>query len=203
MKKGNRVVLGIFDSRAQVESCVENLKSSGFRSSDVSVLLPEMGDPWSFAHEKSTKAPEGTTAGTGFGAVLGGALGWLIGAGVIAASPVLGPFIAAGPIMAALAGVATGGAIGGLTGALIGFGFPEYEAKRYETFVAKGGILLSAHADDVEWADKAHEILELSGARDVSTTRESSNEKDMYAVDLSAQDLKKSPLPEDPHPKLY
>ena len=98
MKKGNKVVLGIFDSRSQVESCVDALKTAGFRSSDISVLLPEMGDSQTFAHEKNTKAPEGATTGTGVGAILGGTLGWLVGAGVIATMPFLGTFVAAGPL---------------------------------------------------------------------------------------------------------
>jgi hypothetical protein len=178
MKQGNKVVMGIFDGRSQVETCVDRLKSSGFRSSDISVLMPEMGDAKSFAHEKNTKAPEGATTGTGVGAVLGGTLGWLVGAGVIATIPVLGPFVAAGPIMAALAGAAAGGAVGGITGTLVGFGIPEYEAKRYENFVAKGGILLSAHVDDSDWADKAKHILEECGAHDISVTSESDAKRD-------------------------
>ncbi len=187
MKKGNKVVLGIFDSRTQVESCVDMLKGAGFRNSDVSVLLPEMGDSKSFAHEKNTKAPEGATTGTGIGAILGGTLGWLVGAGVIATIPVLGPFVAAGPIMAALAGAATGGAAGGLAGTLIGFGIPEYEAKRYETFVSKGGILLSVHCDDGSWCDRAKDIIEQCGAHDISSTTESDADKDMKDVNLNAR----------------
>src|SRR5206468_4762230 len=99
-----------------------------------------------FAHEKHTKAPEGATTGAGTGAVVGGALGWLAGIGALAI-PGLGPFIAAGPIMAALAGAGVGGTVGGVTGALIGLGIPEYEAKRYEGRITKGGILLSVHSD--------------------------------------------------------
>ncbi len=190
MKKGNKVVLGIFDSRLQVETCVEALKTAGFRSSDISVLLPEMGDTKSFAHEKNTKAPEGATAGTGVGAIFGGTLGWLVGAGAIATIPVLGPLVAAGPIMAALAGAAAGGAVGGLTGTLVGFGIPEYEAKRYEGFVSKGGILLSTHVDDSNWQNKAKDILEDCGAHDISTTSESSADKDMSDIDLRARGTK-------------
>ena len=187
MKKGNKVVLGIFDSRLDVESCVETLKSAGFRSSDISVLMPQMGDSKTFAHEKNTKAPEGATAGTGVGAILGGTLGWLVGAGAIAAAPILGPLVAAGPIMAALAGAATGGVVGGLAGTLVGFGIPEYEAKRYESFVAKGGILLSAHVDDGVWVDKAKDLLEGCGAHDISSTTESSDEANIKDVNLAAR----------------
>lgn len=172
MKHGNKVVLGIFDSQAEVERAVDAFKAEGFRNSDISVLMPNMGDTQSFAHEKATKAPEGTTIGTGTGAVIGGTLGWLVGLGAVAAVPVLGPLVAAGPIMAALSGAAVGGAVGGVAGALIGFGIPEYEAKRYETFVKDGGILLSVHADDSDWARKAKDLLERVGAHDISSTTE-------------------------------
>ena len=82
------------------------------------------------------------------------------------------PFIAAGPIMAALSGVGVGGALGGLTGALVGMGIPEYEAKRYEGLVKDGGTLLSVHADDAKWTELAKEILERTGASDISSTGE-------------------------------
>jgi hypothetical protein len=111
------------------------------------------------------------------GAVLGGALGWLAGIGALAI-PGLGPFIAAGPIMAALAGAGVGGAVGGLAGALIGMGIPEYEAKRYEGRVKDGGILLSVHCDDSAWTKKAKEILERTGAEDVSSTGEAHSDVD-------------------------
>ena len=126
-----------------------------------------------FAHKKNTKAPEGATAGAGTGVVLGGALGWLVGIGALAI-PGLGPFIAAGPIMAALAGAGIGSAVGGLTGALIGMGIPEYEAKRYEGRVKDGGILISVHSDGSEWTKRAKEILERTGAQDISSAGESS-----------------------------
>jgi hypothetical protein len=102
---------------------------------------------------------------------LGGALGWLAGIGTLAI-PGVGPFIAAGPIMAALAGAGVGGAVGGLAGALVGMGIPEYEAKRYEGIVNKGGILLSVHSDNSEWTSKAKRILEATGADDISSTGE-------------------------------
>ena len=124
-----------------------------------------------FAHEKNTKAPEGAATGAGSGAVLGGTLGWLTGIGALAI-PGLGPFIAAGPIVAALAGVGVGGAIGGITGALIGLGIPEYEAKRYEGRIKEGGILLSVHCDDSNWIKRAKEILQRTGAQDVSSSGE-------------------------------
>jgi hypothetical protein len=167
----NTAVFGIYPSTESVERAVDALRDAGFRSTDISVLFPENIGTKDFAHEKGTKAPEGATTGAGTGAVLGGALGWLTGIGALAI-PGLGPFIAAGPIMAALAGVGVGGAVGGVTGALVGMGIPEYEAKRYEGRVTKGGILLSVHSDDSEWTKRAKVVLERTGAEDVSSTGE-------------------------------
>src|SRR5246500_527209 len=143
----NTAVFGIYPSLTAVEISVDELKSAGFRNTDISVLFPESSGTRDFAHEKSTKAPEGATTGAGTGGVLGGALGWLMGIGALAI-PGLGPFIAAGPIMAALSGAAAGAALGGLTGALIGWGIPEYEAKRYEGKIREGNILISVHTED-------------------------------------------------------
>src|SRR5713101_6597534 len=173
----NTAVFGIYTDRSRVDRAVEALKEAGFSNNDVSALFPENKGTKDFAHEKSTKAPEGATTGAGTGALLGGGLGWLAGIGALAI-PGLGPFIAAGPIMAALAGAGVGGAVGGLTGALIGMGIPEYEAKRYEGRVKDGGILLSVHSDDSQWTKRAKEILEHTGAQDVSSTGEAASEKD-------------------------
>ena len=169
----NTAVFGIYATRNSVEGAVDALKAAGFRNTDISVLFPENVGTKDFAAEKNTKAPEGATTGAGTGVVLGGALGWLAGIGALAI-PGVGPFIAAGPIMAALAGAGAGGVVGGLTGALVGMGIPEYEAKRYEGRVKKGGILLSVHSDDSNWTKKAKEILEQTGAEDVSSTGEAS-----------------------------
>jgi len=152
---------------------VETLQREGFRLTDISVLFPRNEGTKDFAHEKGTKAPEGAATGAGTGAVIGAALGWLAGVGAIAI-PGVGPFLAAGPIMAALAGAGVGGTAGGLVGALIGMGIPEYEAKRYEGRIRKGGILLSVHCDNSEWTSKAKDILERTGAEDVSSTGEAS-----------------------------
>lgn len=170
-KQGRKVVFGIFQTKTNLENCINDLKLQGFRPEDVSVLLPEK-DAKTIGHEKATKAPEGAAIGGGTGAVLGGALGWLVGAGAIAAAPALGPLIAAGPILSALTGLGVGGAVGGIAGALAGVGFPEYEAKRYEKYVKEGGILLSVHVDDNEWEDKAKNILEAAGAKDISSSSE-------------------------------
>jgi hypothetical protein len=169
----NTAVFGIYPDYATVENGVDALKAAGYRNTDISVLFPENVGTKDFAHEKGTKAPEGAATGAGTGAVIGGGLGWLAGIGALAI-PGLGPFIAAGPIMAALAGVGVGGAIGGITGALIGMGIPEYEAKRYEGRVKSGGILLSVHSDNSEWTKRAKEILEHTGAQDISSTGEAS-----------------------------
>ena len=169
----NTAVFGIYPLYEGVENGVDALKAAGFRNTDISVLFPENVGTKDFAHHKGTKAPEGATTGAGTGAVVGGALGWLAGIGALAI-PGVGPFIAAGPIMAALAGVGVGGAVGGIAGALIGMGIPEYEAKRYEGRVKNGGILLSVHCDRSEWTKKAKEILERTGAQDVSSSGEAS-----------------------------
>jgi hypothetical protein len=167
----NTAVFGIYSTRTAAERAVDSLRESGFRATDISVLFPENVGTKDFAVDKGTKAPEGATTGAGTGAAIGGTLGWLVGVGALAI-PGLGPFIAAGPIMAALAGAGVGGAVGGVSGALIGMGIPEYEAKRYEGRVAKGSILLSVHSDNSDWTKRAKEILERTGGEDVSSTGE-------------------------------
>jgi len=167
----NTAVFGIYSTRRQVENAVDELKAAGFRNTDISVLFPENVGTKEFAHEKDTKAPEGTAAGVLSGGVIGGALGWLAGIGSLAI-PGVGPFIAAGPIIGALSGLGVGGAIGGIAGALIGMGIPEYEAKRYEGRIQHGNILLSVHSDDSNWTDRAKKILENTGAEDVSSSSE-------------------------------
>lgn len=167
----NTAVFGIYRDRFAVETAVDALKEAGFRNTDISVLFPENVGTKDFAHEKNTKAPEGTATGAGTGAVVGGTLGWLAGIGALAI-PGVGPLIAAGPIVAALTGVGVGGAIGGITGALVGMGIPEYEAKRYEGRVKEGGILLSVHSDNSDWTKRAKQILERTGADDVSSSGE-------------------------------
>ena len=164
-------VFGLFQERAALESAIDALRAAGFRESDMSALLPDIQATKDLAHEKHTKAPEGAAIGAASGGVVGGTLGLLLGIGALAI-PGLGPFIAAGPIMATLAGAGVGGAVGSLTGALVGMGIPEYEAKRYETWLHKGGSLLSVHADDKEWAKKAKDILDRYGAKDVDTRGE-------------------------------
>src|ERR1700735_4096276 len=168
-------VFGIYNSRESVERAVDTFLKSGFATSDVSVLLPENLGSKPIATHKDTKAPEGATAGGGAGAVIGGTLGLLAGIGALAI-PGVGPFIAAGPIMAALAGIGVGGAVGGFAGALIGLGIPEYEAKRYEGRIQKGGILLSVHCDTSDEIKRAKEVMKSTGADDISSTGESSSD---------------------------
>jgi hypothetical protein len=173
----NIAVFGIYATRRQVENAVDELKTSGFRNTDISVLFPENVGTKEFAVEKDTKAPEGTTTGVVTGGAIGGALGWLAGIGTLAI-PGIGPLIAAGPIIAILSGIGAGGVIGGIAGALIGMGIPEYEAKRYEGRIQRGNILLSVHSDNRDWANKAKTILEETGAEDIATASE---EKGDYA----------------------
>src|SRR5271169_6946625 len=180
----NTAAFGIYRTQADVEYAVDLLRAEGFRNTDISVLFPENQGTKDFAVEKSTKAPEGTATGVTTGAVLGGALGWLAGIGALAI-PGVGPLIAAGPIIAALTGVGVGGAVGGFTGALIGLGIPEYEAKRYEGRVQKGGILLSVHCDSSEAIKRAKEIMKITNAEDISSTGESS--ADVKADDQRAR----------------
>ena len=168
-----KAVFGLVDTESQAERIVENLKVAGFRNNDISVLFPDKGGTRDFAHEKATKAPEGAAAGAGTGTVVGGVLGWLVGIGSLAI-PGVGPFIAAGPIMAALAGAGVGAAVGGLSGALIGLNIPEYEAKQYEGKIRQGNILISVHSEDRDEVKRAKEIFERAGAHDISSTGEES-----------------------------
>jgi len=165
---------------------VETLKDAGFRNTDISVLFPDNQGTKDFAHEKGTKAPEGAVIGGASGVVIGGALGWLAGLGALTI-PGIGLFIAAGPIMGMLGGIGIAGTVGGLTGALIGAGIPEYEAKRYEGRIRRGGILMSVHCDDSDWVKRAKNILEQTGAEDIASSTEAhadfaATEKPMHRV---------------------
>jgi hypothetical protein len=166
-----KAVFCLARTESQAARIVDDLKLAGFSNNDVSVLLPDKSGTRDFAHEHHTKAPEGAMTGGAVMGVLGGALGWLAGIGSLAI-PGLGPFIAAGPIMAALGGAAAGGAIGGIGGALIGMGMPEYEAKRYEGKVKEGNILISVHTEKSEERKRAKEIFDRDDAEDVSSTSE-------------------------------
>src|SRR5712672_495197 len=168
-------VFGIYSTTAAAEHAVDTLTKSGFPISDISLLVPETLGSREMGTQKASKAPEGAAAGATSGAVLGGTLGLLAGIGVLAI-PGVGPLIAAGPIMATLAGMGVGGAVGGVAGGLIGLGIPEFEAKRYEGRLKKGGILLSVHCDTSEEINQAKQILKNTGAEDVTSTGESSSD---------------------------
>lgn len=169
-------VVCISSSEAQATSIVRQLKATGFRDNDISVLFPDRSGTRDFAHEQHTKAPEGAVAGASAGGAIGGALGILAGIGSLAI-PGLGPFIAAGPIMAALSGAAVGATVGGLTGALIGMGIPEVEAKRYEGKIKDGNILISVHSGSSDQTTSAKDIFKNAGATDITTTSESTPPK--------------------------
>src|SRR5580698_1049600 len=171
MAEKKTAVFGIYQNEKQTERAVEDLLAAGFSNDDISVLLPHNEGTRDFAHDKGTKAPEGTAAGVTTGGVIGGTLGLLAGIGVLAI-PGIGPFIAAGPIMAALAGLGVGGAVGGIIGALVGMGIPEYEAKRYEGHIKAGGVLLSVHCDTSGEITRAKELLTQTGAVDIASTGE-------------------------------
>ncbi|HEV2693856.1 MAG TPA: hypothetical protein VG347_13265 [Verrucomicrobiae bacterium] len=169
-------VICIAKTENQAINIANQLKAANFSNNDISVLFPDKAGTKDFAHEQHTKAPEGAATGTVSGGVLGGALGWLAGIGALAI-PGVGPFIAAGPIMAALGGAAIGGAVGGIAGALIGLGIPEYEAKRYEGKVKDGNILISVHTENSDEIKRAKEIFKNAGAEDISSTGESAAPK--------------------------
>jgi len=171
MENRNTAVFGIYASPATAENAVDYLLSLGFTNSAISVLMPDDDTTRAFAHEKNTKAPEGTAAGATTGGVIGGTLGLLAGIGALAI-PGVGPLIVAGPLVATLAGVGAGGAVGGVVGALVGMGIPEYEAKRYEGSVKGGGTLLSVHCDTDGQITVAKQALRDTGARDIAATGE-------------------------------
>jgi hypothetical protein len=172
-----KAVMCIVKDRSQAESVVAKLQSAGFSNNDISVLLPNKGGTKDFAHEHHTKAPEGAVAGAGAGGALGGTLGLLAGVGVLAI-PGLGPFIAAGPLLAALSGAAAGATVGGIAGSLVGFGIPEIEAKRYEGKIRGGNLLISAHVETSEQRKRAEEIFKAAHADDICSTTEATVPKD-------------------------
>jgi len=169
-------VFCIAKTESQAIAIVDELKAANFSPNDISVLLPDKSGTKDFAHEQNTKAPEGAATGGVAGGVVGGALGWLVGIGALAI-PGVGPFIAAGPIMAALGGAAVGGAVGGITGALVGMGIPEFEAKRYEGKIKNGNVLISVHTENSNEVKLAKEIFKSAEAEDISSTGEASAPK--------------------------
>jgi hypothetical protein len=178
-------VFCIATSRSRADQIIDHLKTESFSNNDISVLLPDKDTTRDFAHEKNTKASEAAVDGVGTGGVIGGALGWIAGIGALAI-PGVGPFIAAGPVFAALSGVAIGAAVGGIAGGLVGLGIPEIEAKRYEGKVKAGNILISVHTEDVGDIARAKDIFKQAGAQDICTTGEASTPKDTKATNRAS-----------------
>jgi hypothetical protein len=164
-------VMGIVETRDQAETILGALQQIGIASNDISILFPDKAGTRDFAHEHNTKAPEGAVAGASAGGLVGGAIGLLAGVGALAI-PGLGPFIAAGPLMAALSGAAAGATAGGIVGALVGLGIPEIEAKRYEGKLIGGNILIAVHVESREVKNRVEDLLERGGARDVTSSAE-------------------------------
>jgi hypothetical protein len=171
MADKNTALIGIYPTHANLENGVQALKDAGFRHTDISVLYPEDRDDQGSAHVKDEAAPEGAATGAGAGALVGGVLGWLAGIGSLTI-PGMGPFIVAGPIIAALAGAGAAGIVGGVAGGLAGLGVPEPKAQGYQERLKDGEMLLSVHADNLYWAERAKEILVSTGAQDISFTGE-------------------------------
>lgn len=166
-----QAVICLVKTYTQADALVGQLKSEGFPATDISVLMPDENGVRDMSYEKHSKAPEGTSTGAASGAILGGALGVLAGIGALTI-PGLGPFIAAGPIMAGLSGAAVGGAVGGITGGLIGLGVPEYEAIQYEGKLKDGNLLISVHTEDKEKAKRAEQVCKSNGASDINCVNE-------------------------------
>ena len=167
----NKAVMCIVQTRPQAEAIVQDLQAAGFSSNDISVLFPNKEGTKDFAHEHNTKAPEGAVTGASAGGVVGGTLGLLAGIGALAI-PGIGPFIAAGPLLAALSGAAAGATVGGITGALIGMGIPEIEAKRYEGKVKGGNLLISVHTETDDQQKRAEQLFKRAQAEDICSTTE-------------------------------
>ena len=179
-------VFCIATSRNQAEQIVDRLKTANFSNNDISVLFPDKETNRDFAHEKNTKAPEGAITGASAGGALGGAMGWLVGIGALAI-PGVGPFIAAGPILAALSGAAIGAAAGGVAGGLIGMGIPELEAKRYEGKLKEGNMLISVHTENSDEISRAKDIFKQARAEDICTTGEASTPKGSEATNQGSR----------------
>ncbi len=176
----NRSVFGIYSSRSAAETAIDAFKNAGFSNADISVLLPDNAGSKRLVTENGTKAPQGAAVGAGSGAALGGALGWLVGVGALAI-PGIGPVVAAGPLVAALAGIGIGGALGGFAGSLVGLGMSETEAKRYEGRLLKGGILMAIHCEANEDINRAKQIMESTHAEEIAASSESSSDRSAAA----------------------
>lgn len=170
-REGHRAVFGIYSTSVPAGEAIDRLKRAGFTGGDVSVLMPARPHDGGLGYERASKSPERAMGGAAGGALVGAGIGWLAGMGALGI-PGIGPFVAAGPLLSALAGIGFGGTVGGIAGALVGMGVPEYEARRYEGFVKEGNVLLSVHTANGSWADRAKRILRESGARDIAIADE-------------------------------
>lgn len=179
----HKVVFGIARTQLIVEDIVDKLQTMGISLNEVSVLIPDRAGTHDFAHEHNTKAPEGAATGAGAGGAIGGALGLLAGIGMLAI-PGVGPFIAAGPIMAALSGAAVGATVGGVTGALIGMGIPEYEAKAYEKKIKDGNILIAVHTHDSEETKRVKDFFKSADVEDIGVTSAEAVDKDQRSAGM-------------------
>jgi hypothetical protein len=171
-----QAVVGLVHTHVEAENLVTALKTVGFVDNEISVLFPDKEGSKDFAHNNSTKAPEGAVTGASTGGVIGGTLGLLAGIGALAI-PGVGPLIAAGPIMAALSGAAVGATAGGVVGALVGLGIPEYEAKMYEGKIRDGNILLAVHCDNNDQLKRAEELFKQNKATDIHRVGEAAVKK--------------------------
>jgi hypothetical protein len=184
----SKSVLCIVPDSARAEIVVSNLRAAGFMNDDISVLFPDRTGARDFAVAQGTKAPEGALAGATAGGAVGVTVGWIVGIGALAI-PGAGPFLAAGPILAALSGAAIGATVGGITGALIGMGVPEFEAKQYEGKLKSGSVLISVGVVDSEETKRARGIFEVHGGESITVTNDASVPGQPATKSLSASSI--------------
>jgi len=187
----NTSVMGIYADRTTVSDAINVLHNAGYRATDISVLASDNQGSKDFAHEKRTKALEGAATGAAVGAAVGAALAWLVSMQIVPIA-VLGPLVAAGPVLSAMAGAGAGGMLGWIVGLLAGGRLPEYVAKRYAGRIRHGGILLSVHCDSQAWCDRAKKTLRDTGARNISSGSESAAD---YGTTDKPTERAPAPLP--------
>lgn len=167
----NISVMGIYTDRTTVSDAITVLRKTGYRPTDLAVLSSDNQGSKDFAHEKRTKTLEGAATGAAAGAVIGAVLAWLVSIQTLTIT-LLTPLVAAGPVLAALAGAAACGTLGWILGSVAGMRLPEYVAKRYAGRIRRGGILLSVHCDSQEWCERAKKTLKDTGAQGISSASE-------------------------------
>ena len=164
MMAKERLITGLFKSRVAAEAAVDAIIKRGYSRDDISVLMSDATKHKEFALETKTHVADGAGIGGAVGGTVGAVLATLVAVGTIVAIPPLGALVAAGPIIAAMAGAGAGAATGGLVGALVGAGIPEHRARVYDAGLRAGGILLGVETKSGEDADKLEELLEALGA---------------------------------------